>query len=201
MGQKILIVEDEPAIARNLEQILIKKGYQVTGVAFDREEAMDMIYNQPVDMALLDINLGGKMDGIELGKRLTQEFGIPFIFITSYADESTISEAKIALPSGYVVKPFDEREIYAAIEIAWHNAQHSSKKRINAQAINARIIDPLTTKEFEILQDLIQGKPYAQIAQSHFISINTVNTHIKNIYAKLGVRSKIEALHFCLRAG
>ena len=199
MSVRILIVEDEPTIARNISQLLLLKGYKVVGIAFNQQEAMELITSKTIDLALLDINLGGQMEGIEIGKYLDEQLKIPFIFITSYTDEQTINAAKVTRPYGYIIKPFDEIEVYAAIEIAWYNTQNKSNHVINPALINSQIIDPLTKKEFAILQELIEGKPYAQIGQEHFISINTVNSHVKKIYAKLGVGSKVEALQFCMR--
>lgn len=198
MSIRILIVEDEPAIARNLSQLLVMKGYKVVDIAFDQQEAMEFIASQTIDLALLDINLGGQMEGIEIGRHLNEQLKIPFIFITSYTDEKTIQAAKMTRPQGYIIKPFDENEVYAAIEIAWYNTQNKSKQVINPALLNSQIIDPLTRKEFAILQELIEGKPYAQISREHYISINTVNSHVKKIYAKLGVSSKVEALQFCI---
>ncbi len=198
MSIRILIVEDEPAIARNLAMILQAKDYSIIGIAYDQIDAQDKLAKNNTDLALLDINLGGNMDGIKIGKLIHDKYQIPFIYVTSYADDSTLEAAKVTRPAGYIVKPFEEREIYAAIKIAWFNAHNDAHSTINPEAINARIDQPLTRKEFEVLQDLICGKTYAEIASEHFISINTVNTHVKRIYAKLGVRSKIEALQMCM---
>lgn len=198
MSIRILIVEDEPAIARNLAMMLQAKDYKIIGIAYNLLEAQDKLAQGETDLALLDINLGANLDGIEIGKLLHQKYHIPFIYITSYADDQVLAAAKITQPAGYIVKPFEERDVYAAIEIAWYNAQNSARSTLGLDAINAKIIEPLTNKEFEILQDLITGMPYAQIATEHYISINTVNSHIKKIYAKLGVRNKVEALQLCM---
>lgn len=194
----ILIIEDEPAIARNIAQAMEAKSYIVSGIAYDRLEAQNKLAQGNNDLVLLDINLGGNMDGILIGQLIAEKYRIPFIYVTSYADDSTLEAAKITYPWGYIVKPFDEKDLYAAIEIAWHNAQNKrDESLLSREKINRKIIQPLTKKEYSILRDLMSAKTYAQIAQDHFISKNTVNSHIKSIYTKLGVRNKIGALQVC----
>ncbi|MDH3651091.1 MAG: response regulator transcription factor [Saprospiraceae bacterium] len=193
---RILIVEDEPTIARNLAMIVQSRGYKVAAIVYDQLEARDKLSQELTDLVLLDINLGGNFDGLEIGKLISERYHLPFIYITSYADENTISQAKVTHPSGYIVKPFEDRDVFAAIEIAWYNAHHQSDSGLNRESINQRLSSPLTKKEFAVLQDLMQGKTYAQIAAEHYITINTVNSHIKHIYSKLGAKNKIEVFNF-----
>lgn len=116
--KRILIVEDEFIIAQNLRQVLEGLGYDVAGHAFDADEALELMGNGGVDLAILDINLRHGLNGIELGRRLREDYGIPIVFLTSHTDSGTIGQAAAMGPSGYLVKPFNPAEIHACIEIA-----------------------------------------------------------------------------------
>ena len=117
-GCKILIVEDEFIIAEHLRSVLEQLGHRVTGVAGRVSEALDSLRQDPPDLVLLDVNLRGELDGIDLAARLRAEHRIPFIFLTSQANAATVARAKQTRPYGYLVKPFDEQDIYVALEMA-----------------------------------------------------------------------------------
>ena len=125
--KKILIVEDELIIATDLGDILESLGYEVCGDAISAREALELINEQSPDLVLLDIQIKGGMDGIELAGIIRSEFRIPFIFLTSHADASTLQRAKEVKPYGYIVKPFQEKNIRAAIEIALGNFEAEQK--------------------------------------------------------------------------
>lgn len=118
MSSRILIMEDEALIAADLEDRLLGMGYDVCAVCDDTAEAWRLIEELRPDLALLDIRVRGAQDGIELGGRVRRELDIPFIFLTAHADESTLAKARETEPAGYVLKPFHDRELRAAIEIA-----------------------------------------------------------------------------------
>ncbi|GAA4357904.1 hypothetical protein GCM10023185_22940 [Hymenobacter saemangeumensis] len=117
---QILIVEDEFIIAEHLRAILEGMGHEVVGVADRATEALAILRSLPAlpAVALLDITLRGELDGIDLAGRLRAEFGLPFVFVTSLADAATVARAKLARPLGYLVKPFDEQEVFVALEMA-----------------------------------------------------------------------------------
>lgn len=116
--KRILIVEDEFIIAQNLKMVLEGFGYEVVGHAFDASEALEMLQHAPVDLALIDINLGSGIDGVDLGRTIRSQWGIPLIFLTSHSDANTIRRATELGPSGYLSKPFNKTEVFANIEIA-----------------------------------------------------------------------------------
>jgi DNA-binding NarL/FixJ family response regulator len=187
---KILIIEDEPPIARNLQQILSARDYSVIGIAYDVTSAYDKLAQMQADLVLLDINLNGRFSGLEIAEVIHDKYHVPFIFITSYADADTLAKAKTFLPLGYIVKPFTEDEIYAAIEVGWYNYTRQQTDIITPEQVNPHLSEPLTQKEYEILLDLVKGKPYKEIGQEHFISVNTVNSHVKKIYAKFNLHTR-----------
>jgi len=115
---RILIVEDEFIIAANLKQMLEDLGYEPFVPINSKNEALEFLNNNEVDLAILDINLNGKHEGIEVGKHINEHTHIPFIYLTSNSDKATIDEAKQTCPKSYLIKPFTEEDIYSAIEMA-----------------------------------------------------------------------------------
>ncbi|WP_394747581.1 sigma-54-dependent transcriptional regulator [Spongiimicrobium salis] len=116
---KIFIVEDEFVIAQDLRRILTDLGYAVMGMAKSADEALEKIAKEDADLVLLDINIIGDKNGIDLAKIIKKRFGIPYIFVTSYSDTGTLKEMNATNPSGYILKPFDQRDIRVAVEMAF----------------------------------------------------------------------------------
>jgi len=139
MTKRILIVEDEFIIAHDLENILKKLNYEVVGIALSEPEAIALIQRERPDIVLLDIQIKGKKTGIDVARMLNEEYQIPFVYITSFADEQTVSLIKETYPLGYVLKPFYEREIYAMLEICLakvENQQLTRQKEYLLEEIN-----------------------------------------------------------------
>ena len=124
----VLVVEDERIIARDLAQTLGELGYQVSAVASSGEEAISAAERQPPDVALLDVRIKGKLDGIDLSAILKRRFAVPVVFLTAHADEATLARAKLTEPYGYVVKPVKTAELRSAIEVAVY--RHAVEKRV-----------------------------------------------------------------------
>lgn len=115
---RILIVEDEFIIASNLKLMLEDLGYEPLSPAGSEKEAIEMLQKKEVDLAILDINLGGRHEGINVGRYINENVKIPFIYLTSNSDKATIQQAKQTQPSTYLIKPFTSEDIYSAIEMA-----------------------------------------------------------------------------------
>lgn len=122
---KILVVEDEIVIADNICMILEDLGYELLEPAIDYEEALETIENERPDIAILDIQLGGRKDGIDLAWKIKEDFDFPFIFLTSNADAMTVERAKKVTPPAYLVKPFNKDDLYTSVELALHNYAES----------------------------------------------------------------------------
>ena len=118
---KIGIVEDELVIARTIVGTLEELGYTHCGPALSYTEALEMLETGKPDLLLLDIQLAGRKDGFDVAERLNETYKLPFIFLTANSDFETIDRAKKVKPHAYIVKPFTKEELYAAIEIAFHN--------------------------------------------------------------------------------
>lgn len=130
---KILVVEDEIIIAMEIEDRLDSLGYEVVDMVSSGAEAIQAAVEMPPDLVLIDIMLKGSMDGIEVASQMQARFHIPVIYLTAYADENTLQRAKTSRPFGYLVKPFEKRELQIAIEIALYKHQMESKLRENEQ--------------------------------------------------------------------
>ncbi|MBM3774474.1 MAG: response regulator [Acidobacteria bacterium] len=117
---RILIVEDERITAEDLHDILAGLGYSVTGVVSSGAEALELTERERPDLVMMDVHIQGELDGIETARLLRQRFDIPVIYLTAHADQETLGRAKIAEPLGYIVKPFQEAELQASIEMALH---------------------------------------------------------------------------------
>lgn len=191
----VLIVEDDPFIAEDIREALTNVGYYVAGVAHNKVDAINMLEKVSPDFALLDINLGDNLDGILIGEAINSNYQIPFLYLTSYSNREIINKVKHTLPMGYIVKPFDESDLFSAIEIAISNFYTFNKTDVlTLELVNNAIATTITQKEFDVLKDIYKGKTNNQMATDHFVSINTIKTHIKNIYEKLDVHSRPEAI-------
>jgi len=114
----ILVVEDEAIVRADMEDYLKSFGYRIAGSVATGEEARRMARKLSPDLVLMDIMLAGKIDGIQAGKQIQSKLGIPVVFVTAHADEHTLERAKLNAPFGYILKPFNDRELRTAVEIA-----------------------------------------------------------------------------------
>ena len=187
---KILIVEDEPAIAHDIAAILAGNGYQVCGIAHSSVKAIDYLASKSPDIALLDISIKGDMDGVEIAHIIKKKYNIPFVFLTSFADKETIERVKETAPYGYIVKPFKERDLAPAIEVAMLRKSTETRTFPSIDKINHSVHTSITTMEYEVLKLIWKGLKNQEIADSLFLSINTIKTHISNLYTKTETNSK-----------
>ncbi len=115
---KILIVEDESIVAKDIQNSLKKLGYQINAIVNSGDKAIKEVEENRPDIILMDIMLKGSMTGIEAAKQIKERFSLPVIFLTAYADDTTLNKAKITEPYGYIIKPFREKELQTTIEMA-----------------------------------------------------------------------------------
>ncbi len=126
---RILVVEDEPQVAALLKRRLEILGYQVAGIVESGTEAVSRALEIEPDLVLMDIFLPGEIDGIEAAKRIREKIGIPVIYLTAFADESLVQEAKLAQPFGYILKPFTDKDLYSALEMALYRYRMEGRLR------------------------------------------------------------------------
>lgn len=127
---RILVVEDERIVAKDIAKRLSDLGYSVVATVSSGEAAIETATAKQPDLVLMDIQLKGNVDGIEAAEKIRANFNIPVIYLTAYADENTLQRAKVTEPFGYIVKPFDERDLHAAIEIALRRRLAESAVRV-----------------------------------------------------------------------
>jgi PAS domain S-box-containing protein len=130
---QILVVEDDSIVAMELQNGLQSLGYAVAAVASYGEEAIEKAAETRPDLVLMDIRLKGNVDGVETAEEIRVRFDIPVIYLTAYADENTLQRAKVTEPYGYMVKPFEERELYSTIEITLYKHEMERQLRKSEQ--------------------------------------------------------------------
>jgi DNA-binding LytR/AlgR family response regulator len=179
------IVEDELVIARTILNTLDELGYSHCGPAINYSEAMEMLEHNKPDLLLLDIQLSGKKDGIDVAEKINELYPSPFIFLTANSDAETIERAKKVKPHAYIVKPFTKEELFAAIEIAFSNF---SGNRKDAKPEQANLYH---TKDFMFVKD---GYVFRKIFFNELLYLdsdaNYVDIHLKS-QKKVMIRSTL----------
>ncbi|MFT0744120.1 response regulator [Synechococcus sp. 65AY640] len=179
----ILVVEDEKIIAKDIANVLKKFGYAVPAIASSGEEAIRWLEEMSVDLVLMDIVLKGDLDGIEAAKRIAERFNIPVVHLTAYADEDTLSRVKETQPFGYIIKPFKERELYTAIEIALHN---------HRQSLESRRLEEKRLEELR--QKLQQLQQFAEVKGTLFKKfLQDLSEPLSNLKFALGLLKEAES--------
>lgn len=176
-------------IAEDIKQILISLDYEVVGMATKYTTALEALENKDIDVALVDIMLGGSKNGIDLAHEIKNRFKIPFIFLTSHADAATVKRAKETQPSAYLLKPFSKDDLFTTLEIALAKDDEPDMTPFSG----------LSDREMDVFKALSEGHTDQEIADLLFISLNTAKTHLKNIYKKLQVRNRLEAVSLATR--
>jgi PAS domain S-box-containing protein len=127
---RILIVEDDRIVARDIEQQLLRLGYVVTGITARGDAALALATETRTDLVLMDVRVQGPMDGIDAARQIRAACQIPVVFLTAYADEDTLRRASAAEPFGYVLKPFEDAQLHTVIGMALY--KHASEQRLRA---------------------------------------------------------------------
>ncbi len=133
---KILIVEDEILVATDIEESLEALGYTIQGVVDTGLKAIEAVEKKLPDLVLMDINLKGQMTGIEAATIITQKHDVPIIYLTANADLDTVNKAKVALPYGYIIKPFTDKDLQTNIEIAIFKFENDLKLKMESEQFN-----------------------------------------------------------------
>ena len=120
---RILVVEDERIVARSLRVQLERLGYEITGTVPSGHEALQHASDHPPDLVLMDIRLEGDLDGVETAAEIRKRFQLPVVYLTSYSNKEVLDRAKLTEPYGYILKPYEERELHVVIETALYKNQ------------------------------------------------------------------------------
>jgi PAS domain S-box-containing protein len=156
---RVLIVEDEALMARILHESLQQLGYSVLGTALSGEEAVQRVAETQPDLVLMDIKLQGEMDGVQAAEQIRTRFDIPVIYLTGCSDDATLQRAKLTEPYGYILKPFERRELHTHIEIALY--KHATEKSLRQyrdqleQLVTERTAE-LTQSNLQLQQEILE---------------------------------------------
>jgi DNA-binding LytR/AlgR family response regulator len=182
---KVGIIEDEMIIGQGIYDALEQLGYMPVEPVGNYTEAMEMIDREQPDILLIDIQLSGKKDGIDVAEKVKEEYNIPFIFLTANSDPGTVERAKLLCPPAYLVKPFNKEELYTSIEVCLHNYTYSQKNNFSNDKDNYLIKDFLFIK---------QGPSFKKIALNEILYLESENVyvHIHTLNNKLLVRSTLQ---------
>ncbi len=138
-NQRIVVVEDDAIVARDLQRTLTRWGYHVPAIAGSAVEALERMATADPDLVLMDIHLRGEMDGIAVAEQVQSRLAVPVVFLTAHSDDATLRRAKVTSPYGYVLKPFEDRELRIAIEIALHKHATDTRLRRLERWLNATL--------------------------------------------------------------
>ena len=153
----VLVVEDEPIVARDLVTTLARLGYTVTGSTAQGEEALVLARERHPDVVLMDIRLAGAMDGIEAAEHLRREDDPAVIYMTAHSDRATLDRAKLTEPFGYILKPFETRDLETHIEMALY--RHEAERKLRESATSLR----RSNKELEYMNGLMVNRELRMI--------------------------------------
>jgi len=130
--KNIMVVEDESIVSKDIQISLKKLGYNICGASASGEDAIEKAEECKPDLILMDIMLKGKLNGIETAHIIKENMDVPIIYLTAYADESTLNKAKITEPYGYIIKPFEEIDLQTSIEMALykHHKEMEKQKKV-----------------------------------------------------------------------
>lgn len=197
MGKtSVLVVEDESIVAKDIQNSLKKLGYSVPSVENTGEDAIDAAGQYKPNLILMDIMLKGEISGIEAAEQIRTRYQIPVIFLTAYADESTLSKAKVTEPYGYIIKPFKEIDLHTSIEMALY--KHGKEQEVRKErdlyssiVLDKSIEDCIFVKSNSRLVKVKTKEIYYVEALKDYVIIHTkdgrytVHSTMKDMLAKL----------------
>lgn len=193
----VLVVEDESIVSKDIQHSLKKLGYTVVGAAATGEKAIELVRTEKPDIVLMDIMLKGDMSGIDTAEVIKNEVNIPVVYLTAYADEATLSKAKVTEPYGYIIKPFKEIDLHTTIEMAIYKSGKNLEIEKERDLLFS-LVDGKDNKDFIFVKSnskLVKLKTkevYLIEALKDYVVINTKNAKytihstMKDIERKLG---------------
>ncbi len=174
---KILIVEDEILVATDIEESLENLGYAVQKIVVTGEQAIAEVERSLPDLVLMDINLKDEMTGIEAARVISQKHDVPIIYLTANADIATVNKAKVALPYGYIIKPFTDKDLQTNIEIAIFKFGNDLKLKFESEQFNT-FFDLKDHEKNQIIVHANQGLEKINIDDVYFIERDNEQTII-----------------------
>ena len=181
-GAKILVVEDERITALDIQETLTDLGYRVPAVAASGEEAVQKALETRPDLVLMDVMLKGDTDGIDAAGRIRARLNIPVVYLTAYTDEHTLARARPSAPFGYLVKPFNERELLTTIEMALykHGADEALRKAHDdlERRVEERTAELRTANE-QLQKEMVERKRAEDEARAYAAQLEAANKELE----------------------
>jgi two-component system, NarL family, response regulator DegU len=200
---RVIVADDHPVVRHGLRSMLeLEPGLEVVGEARDGQELLREVEEKKPDVVLVDLRMPG-MGGIEAVRRiLASGSGARLVALTAYDEEEYMLEAVRAGVNGYLLKEIDARALVGAIEAVFRGEMVLDERvgRTFQELVDrstppgTRLTYSLTSRETEVLELLLQDLNNREITERLYMSINTLKFHLKNIYGKLGVHSRAEAI-------
>ncbi len=131
----ILIAEDEKIIALDISNTLRRLGYGISGIASSGKEVLNLLEGRRPDMVMMDIMLEGEMTGIEAASVISEKYSIPVVFLTALTDAATLEKAKTANSYGYILKPYDDKSLHSAVEMALYKYKVEKELQIKTEQL------------------------------------------------------------------
>lgn len=197
----VLVVEDESIVSKDIQHSLKKLGYNVVGAASTGERAFELASSEKPDIILMDIMLKGEMNGIDTAQKVREDLQIPVIYLTAYADESTLEKAKVTEPYGYIIKPFKEVDLHTSIEMALYKFS-KEKEVLKARDLFYSLIENKDSKDFIFVKSksrLVKIKTsdiYFVEALKDYVVINTMDSRYTIHSTMKDIVTKLEADNF-----
>jgi diguanylate cyclase len=206
-NKKILIVEDESIIAEDIADSLRSLGYIITGIVYSGEEALQSAAEERPDLVLMDINLQGEMNGITAAEEIRSRFQIPVVYLTAYADENTLRRVNATKPFGYIVKPFEEKNLHTTIQLAFYRHQYDSLTNLPNRLLLREKLSVVLDNQKELLGFL----PVVTLSLDKINRINSTLGHdigdsvlcniadrLTNCIENINIVARLEAAEFAL---
>ena len=203
MRIKVLLVDDHAVVRSGLSKfLLVNKDMKLVGEASDGDEAMQKTSLYRPDVVLMDLMMPG-MDGITATRRIRQKYpNVKVIALTSFAEPNIVQGALQAGAIGYLQKNISAKELARAIHSACEGKMTLSSEatQVLAYSVAQPQIDGgrLTDRERDVLKCMLDGLNNKEIAEKLFVSLGTVKFHVSNIFQKLGVDSRVEAVKLAI---
>jgi CheY-like chemotaxis protein len=180
----ILVVEDSRVHAKQLKGILNKLDYSIQGICSTGEEAIKRVGEGKPDLVLMDIVLKGEIDGIDAAHQITSDHNVPVVYLSAYSEEEMIKKARITEPHGYILKPFNEREIYATIEMGLYKKKmddylQKAYEKLKNQ-VKERVAELEKTNQ-ELQEKIEELEKWQRLSVGRELKMSELKTEIKEL--------------------
>ena len=186
----ILIIEDDILVAENTAFTLNQAGYNAIYISDNLIDVIKFQKKNKIGLIISDINLHGINDGSKIVKELQNNIATPVIYLTAYSEEQIVDDALATNPIAFVLKPFTDRQLLVAVQIAF--------KQIEEQ-IKPGAIEKPTPRELEVIEQIAKGLSNKEISDFLFLSEHTVKAHRRNLIRKYQLRSSSELIAMSVR--